>query len=98
MTNTLSLNIDKNGVANLVFDMPDEKVNKLSAPVLAELEKALNVIDGNKAIRVLLITSLKKDIFIAGADINEIKAIRDKKDAYEKVARGQNILTKIVPL
>jgi 3-hydroxyacyl-CoA dehydrogenase/enoyl-CoA hydratase/3-hydroxybutyryl-CoA epimerase len=98
MTNTLSLNIDKNGVANLVFDMPDEKVNKLSAPVLAELEKALNVIDGNKAIRVLLITSLKKDIFIAGADINEIKAIRDKKDAYEKVARGQNILTKIAQL
>jgi len=98
MTNTLSLNIEKNGVANLIFDLPNEKVNKLSAPVLAELEKALNVIDGNKAIRVLVITSAKKDIFIAGADINEIKEIYDQKDAFEKVSRGQNILTKIAQL
>lgn len=98
MTNTLTLTIEKNGVANLIFDMPDEKVNKLSAPVLAELEKAINVIDGNKAIRVLIITSHKKDIFIAGADINEIKEIRDVKDALAKVSRGQNILTKISQL
>lgn len=97
MTNALNLEIDKNGVANLIFDLPDEKINKLSAPVLAELEKALNVIDGNKAIRILCITS-KKDGFIAGADINEIKAIVDEKDAYEKVSRGQNILDKIANL
>jgi 3-hydroxyacyl-CoA dehydrogenase/enoyl-CoA hydratase/3-hydroxybutyryl-CoA epimerase len=98
MTNTLTLTIEKNGVANLVFDMPNEKVNKLSTLVLQELEKAINVIDGNKAIRVLLITSAKKDIFIAGADINEIKAIYDIKDALEKVSQGQNILTKIAQI
>lgn len=97
MTNALNLEIDKNGVANLIFDLPSEKVNKLSAPVLGELEKAINVIDGNKAIRILCITS-KKDGFIAGADINEIKAITDEKDAYEKVSRGQNILDKIAKL
>lgn len=94
----LELTIDKNGVANLIFDLPNEKVNKLSAPVLAELEKALNVIDGNKGIRVLIITSEKKDIFIAGADINEIREIRDLDDAFKKVSRGQNILTKIAEL
>lgn len=98
MTNALTLTVERNGVANLVFDLPNEKVNKLSQPVMAELEKALNVIDGNKGIRVLIITSEKKDIFIAGADINEIKDIRDEKTAYEKVSRGQNILTKIANL
>lgn len=98
MTEALTLKIEKNGVANLIFDLPNEKINKLSAPVLEQLEKALNVIDGNKAIRVLLITSEKKDIFIAGADINEIKAITDSKDALQKVSRGQNILTKIAQL
>ncbi len=97
-SNSLSLAIAKNGVANLVFDLPGEKVNKLSAAVLGELAKALNVIDGNKAIRLLVITSGKKDIFIAGADINEIKEIRDEKDAYEKVSQGQEILTKIAQL
>ncbi|MES2962096.1 MAG: 3-hydroxyacyl-CoA dehydrogenase NAD-binding domain-containing protein [Pseudomonadota bacterium] len=98
MTNALTLTIEKNGVANLVFDLPDEKVNKLSAPVLEELEKALNVIDGNKGIRILLITSHKQNIFIAGADINEIKAISDPKDALAKVSRGQNAITKIAQL
>ncbi len=98
MTNALTLTVERNGVANLVFDLPNEKINKLSEPVMLELEKALNVIDGNKGIRVLIITSLKKDIFIAGADINEIKEIRDQKTAYEKVSRGQNLLTKLANL
>lgn len=98
MTNTLTLNIEKNGVANLIFDLPNEKVNKLSAEVLLELEKALNVIDGNKGIRVLVITSHKDDIFIAGADINEIKDITTPEDALAKVSYGQNILTKIAQL
>ncbi len=98
MNNTLTLAIEKNGVANLIFDLPNEKVNKLSESVLLELEKAINVIDGNKAIRVLLISSAKKDNFIAGADINEIRAIADEKSAYEKVSRGQNILDKIAKI
>ncbi len=92
---SISLTIEKNGVANLIFDLPNEKINKLSAPVLNELEKALNVIDGNKAIRVLLISSAKKDIFVAGADINEIKDLNTEEDAFEKVLRGQEIISKI---
>lgn len=95
MTNGIEFSIDKSGVANLIFDLPDEKINKLSKIVLEELERAINVIDGNKAIRVLLISSHKKDIFIAGADINEIRSIVDEKDAREKVSRGQEILNKL---
>lgn len=98
MQNALNLTIEKNGVATLCFDLPNEKVNKLSADVMSELEKALNVIDGNKAIRVLLITSNKKDIFIAGADINEIKDLREENDAMKKVSRGQEIMNKIAAL
>lgn len=94
----LSLLIDKKGLANIIFDLPNEKVNKLSAPVMAELEQALNVIRDNKAIRILIITSAKKDIFIAGADINEIKDLRDEKDAMQKVSRGQEIMNKIAAL
>jgi 3-hydroxyacyl-CoA dehydrogenase/enoyl-CoA hydratase/3-hydroxybutyryl-CoA epimerase len=98
MTNGIEFSIDKSGVANLIFDLPDEKINKLSKIVLEELERAINVIDGNKAIRVLLISSHKKDIFIAGADINEIRSIVDEKDAREKVSRGQEILNKLAKI
>ena len=98
LAKNLSLNIDKKGVASLVIDLPSEKVNKLSAPVMAEIEQVLNVLSGNKAARVLVITSAKKDIFIAGADINEIKDLRDPKDALAKVSRGQEIMNKIAAL
>ena len=98
MTNGIDFSIDRSGVANLIFDLPDEKINKLSKNVLEELERAINVIDGNKAIRVLLISSHKKDIFIAGADINEIRSITDEKDAREKVSRGQEILNKLAKI
>ena len=98
MTNGIDFSIDRSGVANLIFDLPDEKINKLSKNVLEELERAINVIDGNKAIRVLLISSHKKDIFIAGADINEIRSIVDEKDAHQKVSRGQDILNKLAKI
>ncbi|MFM7620580.1 MAG: enoyl-CoA hydratase-related protein, partial [Alphaproteobacteria bacterium] len=94
----LSLAFENNGIAKLTLDLPNEKVNKLSKIVLEELEKAINVIDGNKAIRVLIITSAKKDIFIAGADINEIRSIENQDDAYKKVSQGQKIIGKIAKL
>ncbi len=93
--NTLSLEIDKNGVANLIFDACNQKVNKLSIQVLEEFEKYIEQIKNDSKIKILIISSAKKDNFIAGADINEIKAINDKKDAQQKISRGQNILDKI---
>lgn len=98
MHNNFEFAIDKIGVANIVFDLPGEKVNKLSSEVLEELQKAINVIDGNKAVRVLLISSAKKDIFIAGADINEIKDIKNKEEAKERVKLGQDIISAIEKL
>jgi len=95
---SLNLSIDSNGVANLVFDLANEKVNKLSAAVLLELEAVLDEIEANKKIHLLLIKSNKKDIFIAGADINEIRDIKNESDAYKKVVQGQDILSKIADL
>jgi 3-hydroxyacyl-CoA dehydrogenase/enoyl-CoA hydratase/3-hydroxybutyryl-CoA epimerase len=98
-SNGIDFNIDRQtGVANLIFDLPNEKINKLSKPVLEELERAINVIDGNKGIRVVIISSAKKDIFIAGADINEIKSITTEKEAKEKVSKGQEILNSLAKI
>jgi 3-hydroxyacyl-CoA dehydrogenase/enoyl-CoA hydratase/3-hydroxybutyryl-CoA epimerase len=95
---SINFSIDSNGVANLVFDLPNEKVNKLSSLVLLELETILDEISNNDKIRLLLIKSNKKDIFIAGADINEIRDIKNESDAYKKVLQGQEILDKIANL
>ena len=98
MPKSLTLSIDNQGIANLVFDLENEKVNKLSQAVLLELEAILEEIKNNKKLNLLLISSNKKDIFIAGADINEISGIKSESDAYKKVSQGQEILGKIADL
>ncbi len=97
-TNAIKLEIDNKNIANLIFDNYEQKVNKLSIAVLLELEEILNQIEKNSSIKLLVISSAKNDNFIAGADISEIKAITDEKDAEDKILHGQNILNKITNL
>ena len=80
----IKLNID-NGIATLCFDMKNEKVNKLSKEVLKEFQVLLEEIKTNQTIKILLITSAKDNIFIAGADIGEIKQMNDEHDIYNVV-------------
>jgi len=83
-TKHIKLSID-NGIATLCFDMENEKVNKLSQEVLKEFQVLLENIKTNQSIKILLITSAKDNIFIAGADISEIKQMNDEHDIYNVV-------------
>ena len=94
MAKNLRLKI-KEDIAYLIFNLHDEKVNKLSEKVLFELENILEKIEKNSKIKALIISSSKKDIFIAGADINEIKELTNKKLAKKKVQEAQNIFFKL---
>lgn len=91
--------IRSDGLTILTFDdKSDEKVNKLSKNALLELDQLLDQIKNNQKISCLLIRSAKKGIFIAGADINEIKDISDPEDAMNKAQQGQLIIHKISKL
>lgn len=91
-----AFNLTKDGkIATLMFDMKDSNVNVLSSPVMDELEILLDELKESKDIDVLLFKSAKKGIFIAGADISEIESLKDEKEAYEIVRKGQIILSKI---
>lgn len=94
MANAFTLK-KENGVATLTFDLPGEKINKLSAPVLIELDALLDELAGQADIKLLVIESAKPGIFIAGADIEEIRGLREIGDAENKVKRGQDVLGKI---
>ena len=91
---TINVFYDGN-VAYLIFDNPDSSVNKLSAETLKELDHALDILANRNGLKLLVFKSNKVDVFIAGADIEEIKNITDKADARRKVSEGQRILTKI---
>jgi len=97
MNNAFTLEKRDDGIGILYFDIPGEKVNKFSTPVmteLAELIKALN----NENLKCLLIISKKKNIFIAGADINEIVKQTDSQVGYEIGLMGQQTFSQLSQL
>ena len=85
-------------IGTLEFDTPDSSVNILSSVALTELEQHLDEIAGRSDIKILLITSGKKSIFIAGADIKEIESITDPQEASEKCTRGKQVFDKLEKL
>ncbi len=85
----------ENGIATLVFDMLQNKVNILNHSAMDELDYYLELLKHNPEIRVLRFVSGKKDIFIAGADISEIRSLEDQESAYDVVRKGQLVLDKI---
>ncbi|WP_022940448.1 3-hydroxyacyl-CoA dehydrogenase NAD-binding domain-containing protein [Psychromonas hadalis] len=93
-----NLSINDSGVATLLFDVENEKINKLDANTLLELKDHLSVLAINQDIKLLVFESAKEGIFIAGADINEIKDIITLDEAYQKARFGQQILHQISQL
>ncbi len=85
-------------ILKIVFDLPEEKVNKFSTPVMEELEALLKGLMNRDDIKGAYLISGKKDIFIAGADIDEINAIKEKEDAYQKAKKGIEIFSLIEKL
>ncbi len=93
-----SYEIGKEGVAVLTFDLPGEKVNKLTTPVMDELDRVLDELAARRDVKALVIRSGKPDGFIAGADIAEIRDITDGKRGEELSRKGQAVLAKLEAL
>jgi 3-hydroxyacyl-CoA dehydrogenase / enoyl-CoA hydratase / 3-hydroxybutyryl-CoA epimerase / enoyl-CoA isomerase len=70
----LSLVKHPDAVAELIFDLQGESINKFNLLAVSELEQALSVLEKANNIKGLLITSAK-DVFIVGADIMEFGAV-----------------------
>jgi len=82
----------------LVFDTPDSSANILSEESLTEFNQILDDLRGQRELKALLITSAKKSIFVAGADIKEIETLSDPKEAIEKCNLGKQIFDKLEAL
>jgi 3-hydroxyacyl-CoA dehydrogenase/enoyl-CoA hydratase/3-hydroxybutyryl-CoA epimerase len=84
-------------VALLEWDLVGEKVNKLSTPVMTRFKEHLQNLAKSNYKAVVLI-SRKKRIFIAGADINEIKSLKTADDFYSAASGGQEIMNMLEDL
>ncbi|MEQ1876207.1 MAG: 3-hydroxyacyl-CoA dehydrogenase NAD-binding domain-containing protein [Bdellovibrionia bacterium] len=89
--------VPKGDIALVEFDLIGEKVNKLSSPIMARLDEVIEELKRGTFGAAIFI-SRKPKIWVAGADIEEIKSIRKREDALKAVMRGHEILNKIEDL
>ena len=88
---------EKNNIKYLTINMLDSKVNILTSKLMSHLETIFQDL-ANQDLKALVIASNKPGIFIAGADINEIKDISDASDAELKARNGQSVLNQLALL
>ncbi len=79
-------------VAILTIDHPP--VNALNAQTVQDLTAAFEEATENEQVKVIIITGAGQ-AFGAGADINEILAIKSREQAHEMVRQGQDYLLAI---
>ncbi len=89
--------VPKGDVALVEWDLVGEKVNKLSTPVMTRLWEVLDELNKSN-FKAAVFISRKSSIFIAGADIDEIRAMKKKEEFEKAVAQGQEIINKIEDL
>ena len=93
MTSAFRLAVGGDGLASLTFDLPERRVNIFTREVLAELEALLAELRGRADIAVLVLLSGKPDVFIAGADVDEIERVTEPDQAAAGSRLGQRLFS-----
>ncbi len=86
------------GVCILTFDRPESGANVFDAATLKELDEHVDVIKRDASLRGLIITSAKKSIFIAGADLKTLLEQAQTGELREFIAEGQRIFNRVAAL
>jgi 3-hydroxyacyl-CoA dehydrogenase/enoyl-CoA hydratase/3-hydroxybutyryl-CoA epimerase len=94
---SLWINQMADGVAVVVFDLADHKVNVLNEQVFADLEQALNRIVAG-GFKLLLIRSGKPGNFCAGADVHQFEKAHTPEDFAALSERGQKLFARLAQL
>ncbi|MCH9649159.1 MAG: enoyl-CoA hydratase/isomerase family protein [Deltaproteobacteria bacterium] len=84
----------RDGVAWVHVNDPAKKVNTLSSRVVVEFEACLSTLEANPP-KGVIIRSDKPDIFVAGADIQELRDTDDPKDVTRMLEQGHQICRRL---
>ncbi|MEY2530681.1 MAG: 3-hydroxyacyl-CoA dehydrogenase / enoyl-CoA hydratase / 3-hydroxybutyryl-CoA epimerase / enoyl-CoA [Verrucomicrobiota bacterium] len=85
-------------VCVLTFDRPASGANIFDAATLSELNEHVDLIEKDESLRGLIITSAKKSIFIAGADLKTLLQQAQTGELRAFIAEGQRIFNRIAAL
>src|SRR5438552_5833529 len=82
----------------LTFDRPESGANIFDGATLAELSQNVDFIESDGSLGGLIITSAKKSIFIAGADLKTLLQQAQSGDMRAFIAKGQRIFNRLAAL
>jgi len=82
----------------LTFDRPESGANIFDAATLKELDEHVDLIEKDASLRGLIITSAKKSIFIAGADLKTLLQQAQSGELRAFIAEGQRIFNRVADL
>src|SRR2546421_6279103 len=78
----------------LTFDRPESGANIFDVATLNELNEHVDFVENDASLRGLIITSAKKSIFIAGADLKTLLRQAQTSEMRDFIADGQRILNR----
>src|SRR5437870_1129326 len=87
-----------NGVAHLVMDDSSRKVNEIGEPAIADLERAVTVLESDTELRGVVLMSGKPGSFVAGADVNGIAAVTEREEVHALVRRVHAVFGRLAAL
>lgn len=82
----------------LTFDRPDSAANIFDRAALMELSDHINYVMCNSHIKGLVLTSAKKSIFIAGADLTQLSKARTPDELRDMIELGQVVFNRLATL
>jgi 3-hydroxyacyl-CoA dehydrogenase/enoyl-CoA hydratase/3-hydroxybutyryl-CoA epimerase len=82
----------------LTFDRPESGANIFDAATLDELNEHLDAVEKDASLRGLIITSAKKSIFVAGADLKTLLQAAQRGEMRGFIERGQKVFNRLANL
>src|SRR6266852_4646268 len=90
--------IGKDHICLLTFDRTESGANIFDPATMSELSEHVDVIERDESLRGLIITSAKKSIFIAGADLKTLLKQAQTGELREFIAEGQRVFNRLCEL
>ena len=86
------------GICILTFDRPESGANIFDAPTMQNLREQVDAIEKDASIKGVIVTSAKKSIFIAGADLKTLLKQAQTGEMRGFISEGQKVFNRLAAL
>jgi 3-hydroxyacyl-CoA dehydrogenase / enoyl-CoA hydratase / 3-hydroxybutyryl-CoA epimerase len=90
--------IGDDGICILTFDRPESGANIFDAATMQSLREQIDAIEKDASIKGVIVTSAKKSIFIAGADLKTLLKQAQSGEMRGFISEGQKVFNRLVAL